>query len=364
MGSNKLHRSFNRGDSWETISGDLTNGGKAGDVPYGTLTTIDESVLKFGLLYTGSDDGAAHVSKDGGNSWQKISDELPHDLYISRIRASMHDTARVYISMNAYRWDNMESLVYVSNDYGKTWERIGKDLPQEPVNVVIEDTQNKDILFVGTDGGLYCSLDGGKTFNAFSNIPNVPVHDLVIQPREKDLIVGTHGRSLYKLNLSDIENLSQDNLNKEIVFYDIEAVTYNKNWGSIVYYGEPNIPSVDFTFYSKNPGAYTLTISFEDKIINQLSGSYSAGLNYIKYDLSIDTAAGKAFFDFIVDKYKTDKKIKIKLSDSGKYFLPPGKYKAELDANGTKQTKEFEVKERKGGNNKPSPFPKEEEERD
>lgn len=360
MGSNKFHRSFNKGDTWETISGDLTNGGKVGDVPFGTLTTIDESGLKFGLIYTGSDDGAAFVSKDGGYSWEKISNDLPQNLYVSRIRASSFDTSRVYITLNAYRWDNMESFVYVSDNFGKSWERIGKDLPSEPVNVIIEDTENKNILYVGTDGGVYCSLDGGKTFNAFSKgLPNVPVHDLVIQQREKDLIVGTHGRSLYKTNLSDIQKLNSDELNKEFVFYEPEKITYNKNWGMRQgRWGDINNPNTDFVFYSKNSGQYNVTISFEDKVVNQLSGYYSAGLNYIKYDLSIDTVTGKVFFDFITDKYKNDKKIKIRLADSGKYYLPPGKYKIELDANGIREIKEFEIKESKRNNGKPSPYSK------
>ena len=356
MGSNKLHRSLNRGDVFETISGDLTNGGKVGDVPFGTLTTIDESVLKFGLLYTGSDDGAAYASKDGGSSWNKISDKLPQNLYISRIRASKFDTSRVYISLNGYRWDNMESYIYASDDFGKSWERIGLDLPKEPVNVIIEDTENKNILYVGTDGGVYASLDRGKTFNAFSKgLPNVPVHDLVIQPEAKELIVGTHGRSLYKASLSDMQSLDNENLNKDLVFYDIENITYNKNWGmKRGRWGEPNIPGIEFIFYTRNSGNYTLKILSEDKEVKTLTGYFTAGLNYIEYDLSLDTIAGKSFFDLLID----NKKIKIKVTDSGKYFLPPGKYKAELDVNGAKETKEFEIKEAKKNTN-PSPSSKE-----
>jgi photosystem II stability/assembly factor-like uncharacterized protein len=359
LGSNKLHRSFNKGDSFEVISGDLTNGGRQGDVPFGTLTTIDESVLKFGLIYTGSDDGAVYVTKDGGNAWKKISNDLPQNLYISRVRASKFDTSRVYVTLNAYRWDNMESYVYVSDNYGDTWKRIATNLPLEPVNVILEDSENKDILYVGTDGGLYCSLDGGNTFNAFNGLPNVPVHDLVIQPQAKDLIVGTHGRSLYKVNLSDIQKLAGGTTDKDLVFYDIDKVNYNRNWGTKNYFSNPSIPEVSFTFYAKNSGSYTITVSQDDKIINVLTGNYSSGLNYISYDLSVDTAAGKDFFDAIKTKYKDSKSVKIKLTDTGKYFLPPGKYKVELDANGIKETKELEVKERKRGNQNPSPFPKE-----
>ncbi|CAF3790876.1 unnamed protein product [Rotaria sp. Silwood1] len=355
------------GDNWETISEDLTNGGKIGDVPYGTLTTIDESKLKFGLLYTGSDDGAAYVSKDGGNSWEKISNDLPQNLYVSRIRASMFEASRVYITMNAYRYDNMESFVFVSNNYGKTWERIGKNLPAEPVNVIVEDTENYDILFVGTDGGLYCSLDRGISFNSLSDgLPNVPVHDLVIQPREHDLIVGTHGRSLYKTNISDIEKLATEGLNNDFIFYDIEKSTYNSNWGmKRGRWGDINNPNLNFTFYTRNSGMYKITISSDERIVNQFTGNFSSGLNYIKYDLSLDTVSGKSYFDFISDKYRNNKKIKIKLKDSGKYYLPPGKYKVELEVNGVKETKEFEITDGKRNNGKPSPFPKEsEQERD
>ncbi|MBS1514519.1 MAG: glycosyl hydrolase [Bacteroidetes bacterium] len=359
LGSDKLHRSLNKGDSWETISGDLTNGGKQGDIPFGTLTTIDESVLKFGLLYTGSDDGAAYVSKDGGNFWEKISHDLPQNLYVSRIKASRFDTSRVYVSLNAYRWDNMDAHIFVSNDYGKSWERIGKNLPNEPVNVIIEDTQDKNILLAGTDGGVYCSIDGGKTFNSFSRgLPNVPVHDLVIQPEAHDLIVGTHGRSLYKTNLEDIEKLSGEVLAKDLFFYDPSKITYNRNWGNREYrWGDINTPEFNFTFYSRASGNYKMTIFSDEKIVNVLTGIFSAGINYINYDLSIDMTAGKSFFDSIVEKYKDDKKIKVKLKDSGKYYLPPGKYKVELEAAGKKETQEFEVKENKrGGNNFPSPF--------
>ena len=105
LGSNKLHRSLDQGDNWETISGDLTQGGKKGNVAYGTLTTISESPLQFGLIYTGSDDGLVHVSKNGGGDWLQISDKLTKDLWVSRVIASQHQKERVYVALNGYRWD-------------------------------------------------------------------------------------------------------------------------------------------------------------------------------------------------------------------------------------------------------------------
>ena len=121
-------------------------GGKKGNVPYGTLTDINESPLKFGLLYVGTDDGLVHVSKDGGYNWTKITDGLPENMWVSRVTASAFSESRVYLSLNGYRWDNFDAMVYVSEDYGKTWTAIGKDLPTESVNVIKEDPKNENIL--------------------------------------------------------------------------------------------------------------------------------------------------------------------------------------------------------------------------
>ena len=159
IGADRLYRSFDQGKTFEAISGDLTRGGRAGDVPYGTLTTFDESPLRFGLLYTGSDDGLVHVSRDGGYSWTRISDALPPDLWVSRVVASRFAEGRVYVTLNGVRFDHMDAYVYRSDDYGQTWRRIGTDLPAEPVNVIVEDARNPNLLFVGTDGGAYASLD-------------------------------------------------------------------------------------------------------------------------------------------------------------------------------------------------------------
>ncbi|MEO6757824.1 MAG: glycosyl hydrolase, partial [Saprospiraceae bacterium] len=189
MGANKLYRSFDQGEHWEAISGDLTHGGQTGNVPYGTLTSIHESPLKFGLLYAGSDDGLLHVTRDGGETWTRISDSLPAKLWVSRVQASAHERGRVYVSLSGYRWDDFRAYLYASEDYGQHWQQIGLDLPVEPINVVREDPVNPDLLYVGTDHGLYLSLDRGRTFQALGgDFPAVPVHDLVIQSRSNDLV--------------------------------------------------------------------------------------------------------------------------------------------------------------------------------
>ena len=199
FGSNKFHRSMSKGDSLVTLSTDLTTNPAQGDVPFGTTTTISESPIRFGLIYVGTDDGNVQVSKDGGNSFTMISQKLPKGLYVSRVIASKYNVARVFVTLNGYRNDHFNAYVYQSDDYGTTWKQIMKDLPSEPVNVIKEDAVAEQVLYVGTDGGLYVSLDGGNSSMAWTKgLPaSVPVHDLEIHPRDHEIVLGTHGRSLY-----------------------------------------------------------------------------------------------------------------------------------------------------------------------
>ena len=212
FGSNKFHRSFNQGDSLPAISEDLTTNPAQGDVPFGTLSTISESPLKFGLIYVGTDDGNVQISKDGGNNWKLISTKLPKGLYVSRVIASAYSESRVYVSLNGYRNDHFLPYLYVSDDYGTNWKQIGKTLPNEPINVIKEDHLLDGIIYVGTDGGLYVSIDAGDSFMAWNQgLPyTVPVHDIVTQARENEIILGTHGRSIYIAKLDEVQKLIKD----------------------------------------------------------------------------------------------------------------------------------------------------------
>jgi hypothetical protein len=216
FGSNKIYRSMNRGDSMIVMSGDLTNGGKPGDVPYGTISTIHESPLRFGLLYVGTDDGNIHVSKDAGFSWTLVSkpsgknvQAMPQGLWVSRVIASQHKESRVYATLNGYRMDHFAPYLFVSDDHGTTWRQLGKDLPAEPLNVIREDPRYDSILYVGTDGGLYVSLDAGNSFMMWtSGLPkSIPVHDIAIQQSYNEIVLGTHGRSLYIAKLDSVQLL-------------------------------------------------------------------------------------------------------------------------------------------------------------
>ncbi len=286
MGSNRFHRSLNQGNNFETLSADLTNGGIKGNVSYGTLTTIIESELKYGLIYVGSDDGLIHVSKDGGFTWKNISSSLPKKMWVSGIYPSKFKESRVYLSLNGYRWDNFESMVYVSEDYGFNWSKIGHNIPDEPVNVIIEDLKNEKLIYVGTDHGLYASLDYGNLFFAFSGgLPNTPVHDLVIHPRENDLIVGTHGRSIYVTNIEVLQKLNQSILDSELYIYDLDKIKFSSRWGSKNWYGNTTEPDIEVIIFSKNKSQVDFLVKNDSRIIFNKTYNLDKGLNFIKNNL-------------------------------------------------------------------------------
>jgi photosystem II stability/assembly factor-like uncharacterized protein len=208
FGTNRFFRSLNKGNNFQALTGDLTNRKRPGNVPFGTLTTISESPLKFGLLYCGTDDGNIQVSKDGGYTWTLVSSKLPKNLYISRVLASQYKESRVYATLNGYRADNFTPWLFVSEDYGKSWLALAQDLPAEPLNVIKEDPKKEDIIYVGSDNGLYASFNRGKTFMTFgSNLPRVPVHDIAIQKIANDIVIATHGRSIYIASLNNVHKI-------------------------------------------------------------------------------------------------------------------------------------------------------------
>ncbi|TPN87743.1 VPS10 domain-containing protein [Aquimarina algicola] len=323
LGGNKLMRSMNQGEDWTAISKDLTNGGKKGNVAYGTLTTISESPSQFGLIYTGSDDGLIYVTQNSGGSWTDISQGLPKDLWVSRVISSSHKKERVYVTLNGYRWDDFTPYVYVSDDYGKNWTNIGSNLPASSINVIKEDPKNQNVLYLGTDNGTYITLDRGKNWQAFSKgLPNVAIHDLVIQPEANDLLIGTHGRSIYKTNIRPLQLLDDTILNKSIHVFEISPVKWSEKWGvSWSKWLAPDEPSVSIQFYTSKPEEFTVTITTpEGKKLNELSIAADKGLNYINYDLTMTEKGTKNLQKEFPDEEISQQK-------NGKYYLPVGEYK-------------------------------------
>jgi photosystem II stability/assembly factor-like uncharacterized protein len=341
-GSNKFHRSMNKGEDLETLSGDLTNGGIKGDVSYGTLTTIHESPLKFGLIYVGSDDGVVQISRDGGNTWKRISEELPQRLWVSQVWASAFEEGRVYLSLNGYRWDNFLPYIYVSEDYGETWTQLGKDLPAEPVNVIKEDPVNPDILYVGTDHGLYLSLDRGKSFMAMNHgLSGAPVHDLAVQPEAKDLIVATHGRSVYVASVKQVEKLPEI---KDSVLYVFKAekIRFSPYWGKSFGFYTPEPPMTTFDFYTAKGGNVKVEVSTKNGLVVwEDNKEFDKGLNSIEYALTVNENAKDAYAKTI-SKDK-EKEPEYEKSDDGKYYLQKGNYKVTFTLNGTSKKAELVV---------------------
>jgi len=202
-GMQYLFRSRDRGDTWERISPDMTYNkpDEAGDIPYQTIFSIAESPVKFGVVYVGTDDGKVHVTKDGGKTWNEIMSGLPYRKWVSRIAASAFDMGTVYMTQNGKRDDDFAPYVWKSTDFGKTWTSLAAGIPIGPVNVIREDPRNRNILYVGTDIGVYATADGGETWNVLgNNLPSTFVHDLIIHPRDNVIVIATHGRGMWAMD--------------------------------------------------------------------------------------------------------------------------------------------------------------------
>lgn len=347
MGSNKMHRSLNQGDDFEEISPDLTTGGRKGDVAFSTLTTIHESPLRFGLLYAGTDDGLVHVSRDGGSSWQRITDGFPENMWVTRVFASAFDEGTVYVSLNGYRWDDFSPYVYMSTDYGQSWERIGEDLPLEPVNTVEEDPENPNLLYVGTDHGLYISLDKGKSFMLLNNqLPAVAVHDVVVHPRERELIVGTHGRSIYLGNVRELQQLTEELMASPLHVFKMESIRYRSRWGNtFADWAEPSEPEVHIPLYSNTPGKTSITVKMGDLTLKEFEADCVRGLNYLPYDLSLDGEILNEYQEILnEDRQEDEMPIKLEKADNGKIYLYEGQYEIIVEKDGETKSTSLEIK--------------------
>jgi photosystem II stability/assembly factor-like uncharacterized protein len=201
-GMQYVMKSVDRGNTWDYISSDLTYNDpkKMGDISYQTLSSLSESPLKYGLIYAGTDDGRLHRTKDGGKSWIEILKGVPSNKWISRVEASRFDMSTVYMAQNGKRDDDFQVYLWKSDNLGDTWQDISGNIPIGPVNVVREDPINENIIYVGTDIGVYVSRDGGKTYSVLGNLPSTYVHDLVIHPRDNMIIIATHGRGIWVLD--------------------------------------------------------------------------------------------------------------------------------------------------------------------
>lgn len=247
--ANVLFRSSDRGDSWQVISPDLTRaidrnvlpmrggpvdsaalGRHEGTQEFGNISTIDESPLRPGLLATGSDDGVVAVSRDGGQTWSRTEKfpAVPETTYVSRVAFSRFAEGTLFATLDGHRSNDFRPYVLRSTDYGRTWTSITGDLPADgSVQVVREHHRERNLLFAGTEYGVWFTVDGGTHWTRLgSGIPTVPVHDIAIQERENDLVVGTHGRGAFILDdLSPLEQLARAKAAPVAHLFPVQDVT-------------------------------------------------------------------------------------------------------------------------------------------
>jgi hypothetical protein len=182
-----------------------------GDIQYQTITALAESPIRPGLLYAGTDDGFVHVLQGPGEEWTDITDGMHPGRFTSEIVASAYDEATVYVTQNGRRDDDFAPYVWRSTDHGETWESLAANVPTGPVNIIREDPENPELLYLGTDVGVYVSLDRGETWEVLANgLPSTFVHDLVIHPREDMMVAATHGQGMLAFDVRQLQQLTPD----------------------------------------------------------------------------------------------------------------------------------------------------------
>ncbi len=319
-GMNYLFRSKDSGETWEKISPDLSynKASMKGDIPYQTIFTISESPLKLGLIYAGTDDGRAWLTRNGGKKWENITGKLPYRKWVSRIIASRYDTGTVYLTQNGKRNDDFTPYIWRSTNFGKTWESIVSNIPTGPVNVIREDPSDKNILYTGTDFGVYVSLNMGKNWHALmKEMPTTYVQDLVIHPEEDILIAATHGRGMYALDVRYIQEMAKIGFEKDLHLFKPECAKLPK-WK--MWYWAGTKPG-NFGFWLNKEAKVKIEISGpEGKVVRTIKSTGTKGFNFVKWDLKPD------------NPQRRDP------------FVKPGEYKIELTAGDLNSTNVIEVR--------------------
>ena len=302
-GANMVLRSPYRGESWEVISPDLskadpatltTGRGGDGNIQYATITSISESPLKSGILWVGTDDGNVQVTRDGGENWTLVNDNIPDnpEYWVSRVEASHHELGTAYISYTGYRRDDFRPFVYKTTDFGETWTSISSNLPDGPVNAVREHHQNPDLLFVGTEFGVHVSIDGGGSWTELGNdLPTTPVHDLKIHPRENDLIVATHGRGIYIADIAPLAELTPAVLASDAYFFQPESKVRwiapdRTNYASSNFNGESEEDGIPLFYYlGDDADEISLTVYQGGLPIAELEVCGDGGLHEVLWEM-------------------------------------------------------------------------------
>lgn len=286
MGFQYMFKSTDRGDHWTRISPDLTynDPARGGDIPYQTIFSTVESPIYPGMIYVGTDDGRVHITKDDGKNWKEIVNGLPYGKWVSELVASKYDGNTVYMSQNGKRDDDFVPYLWKSTNCGETWQSIVNNLPTGPINVIKEDPINKNILYVGNDFGVYVSFNSGSSWHSLqANLPTTYVHDLVIHPRENLLIIATHGRGVWVMDIALLQNITEEDLAKDIfVSGDTEASLPLMARGR---FARP--VQSKFSFYIKTAGETKIEVlDSAGKKVKDIKYDVTAGFNFASWDLT------------------------------------------------------------------------------
>jgi len=282
---NYVFKSYDRGDSWNVISGDLTNSSSPNKLSF-SAGAFAESKISQGLLYFGSDKGSFWVTKNDGKIWEEFSINIA-DAYIRSISPSNFRKSRVYMSMTGINYDDLNNYIYVSENYGHKWESIKSNLPNEPVNIIVEDSKYENILYAGLYRGVYISLDRGKTWKILgNNFPMSSVSDIEIHKETNEMVVSTHGRGIYKINLKPIHSYysMQESINSDFLFTinNASLPKFNDTHKEPLMDTYEKIP---ISFLLDNRKKYTLKIEDKGKVIWEHSDVGQKGLNQYRWDL-------------------------------------------------------------------------------
>lgn len=317
FGGNVLFRSVNRGESWMIISPDLTTddpvkinrdtGGLTSDVTgaenHCSILTISESPVRAGLIWVGTDDGNVQLTRDGGVNWTNVRVNIrgvPDGIWVSRVEASHFDEGTCYLTFDGHRSDNFKPYVFKTTDYGQTWANIANNMPDgQCIYVIKEDLKNPNLLFVGTEFACFVSLNGGQSWNRLMNgLPTVAVHDLVIHPRDNDLIAGTHGRGVWILDdISPLQQYTEEVQNSEAFLFEARAATQWLNIsrggsrGHLYFSGENPQRGAVINFFVKDAPTDKVQLEISD-IGGQLKRTVeietAAGINMYSWDMRFD----------------------------------------------------------------------------
>jgi len=339
-GGNKLFKTTNQGNSWQEISPDLTKNQDWKKLPimgkernddtlsrddgvgnFGTLSSISESPLRNGLIITGTDDGNVHMTRDGGLTWEDLTPRfrLPEPRWVSCVLASFHNEGTAYVTFDGHRDDDFTPYIFKTVDAGTTWTLIAKGIPPGMVaNVIREHPWNPNLLFLGTEFGLFVSINGGSDWVLVKgDLPRMPIDDIVVNEETNDLILGTHGRGFIILDdLAFLEDLDEATLDSKAHLFPVkEAFQYfetrqlpnpgasqfsgpNPEYGALITYYLKNAPpqpaqrsqeddKTDTRAQYKSPysGVKIIISDSRGNIVREMEGPDRKGFNRVSWDL-------------------------------------------------------------------------------